>query len=245
MVIFFFRVDKVQMLVLVLLMDALGYRYLPRGSFWKRHSTKLLNSVPTITSPNFFTILSGVHPQVHGVLNNEVVGKPGFVLSHSTLFDDFPGFKRFYVSNWRPNRKVIHEDQVDFIHTRRVWEEARRIILNHKPNEDVLIVVNTDILDSTAHKYGGTSPQYQRTAHNINKRTRELHAVIQDRPYVLLGLADHGFEAQPNTHGEYDHEDEHDPAVREVPLLVEGNISLPSSRPRLTVGFRRWLKRMF
>lgn len=216
------------MIVVVFLVDALGWWYLPKHSFWRRHSVPIRNSEPTITAPNFTTILTGKHPAKHGVMNNEMVGKPSFRFNHSTFFDDYPGWKRVYVSNWAQNRKFVGPD-VDFVHTRRVWDEGNRQIEAHTGMRDLLLVLNHDVLDSVAHLKGWGSAAYLRTFAGIDKRTREFAAMCD----VLVGTADHGGLGE-------DHEDAGDARVRTVPLLYAGS-SPPKTRR--TTGFRAFLRK--
>lgn len=205
------------MLVVLLLIDGLGYDYLPPDSFWRLHSRPIQNAAPTITAPNWLTILSGLSPERHGVFDNETVSRPSFRFPHSTVFDDFPN--SVMVSDWAMMRKISPKPR---FYSGNIWKFRRF------PREG-LVVLNYQRLDTVAHRDGWGSPAYQRTLRNIDRQTRELYESLLKRgtPFVLMGVSDHGG-------FELDHEEADQKAVRRVPWLVISNTHRAIPRIRHT-----------
>jgi hypothetical protein len=200
-----------KMLVILLLIDGLGYEYLKPDSFWSQHSVRIRNADPTITAPNWATILSGLSPQKHGVLDNKLHALPSYRFPYSTVFDDVvaPG-RSLMISDWKMMRKF--SDRCDFEYNR-VWSRVLQNIDRYAQEYD-FIVINYSRLDNVAHSLHWGSVAYQQTLSYIDQQTRKLYDKLRKLgiPFTLLGTADHGGEKD-------DHEEGHLTQVHSVPLL--------------------------
>jgi hypothetical protein len=221
------------MLVILLLIDGLGYEYLKPESFWAQHSTRIRNADPTITAPNWATILSGLSPQKHGVLDNKLHARPNYRFPHTTVFDGIG--RSLMISDWKMMRKF--SDQCDFAYNR-VWSRILQNIGQYAKKYD-LIVVNYSRLDNVAHSLHWGSAAYQRTLRYIDEQTRKLYdkLVSLDIPFTLLGTADHGGAKD-------DHEEAHLSQVHSVPLLYVTNQSEKIPTIKLTSEIRELIQKI-
>ena len=211
-------------MIVLLLMDGLGYDYLSETNspFWKSHSKPIMNSIPTVTSPNFLTILSGKTPQETGVLDNKIFAKKHYMFPYTTIFDDVKG-KSVFVSDWEMFRKVSEKPKFIFGNP---WKFS-------KYEKYDLIVLNYQRLDALGHSYGWNSPKYQTCVKYVDKQTQLIYEQLEQfgKPFVLWGCADHG------GHGK-DHEEEHEPSIRRVPLLFATNTKLKAPKIKHTYQIR-------
>lgn len=218
------------MKVVLLLIDGLGFHYLTPAltPFWSAHSTPCRNVLPSITVPNWATILSGRLPKQHGITKNEQVSylRGKRVLSSgqkplSTLCDDRPSV---LISDWNPMRAFTSDV---FVHERHPFRVFRRIWRQHVHTHDGFII-NTDCLDALAHARGWNSPAYQKVMQRIDQQTRDLFHFLcqQGEPFVLMGVADHGG-------FRHNHESVTNPRVRTVPFLWVNGSRTPIPRPRI------------
>jgi predicted AlkP superfamily pyrophosphatase or phosphodiesterase len=196
------------MLIILLLIDGLGYEYIKPKSFWGRHSKMIRNSEPTITAPNWATILSGLKPERHDVLDNSLHGLPNYRFPYSTIFDDVKS--SLMISDWKMMEKFSSE--CDFIHNR-VWYSILKNVGRYGKKYD-LIVVNYARLDTVAHEKHWGSEAYEKTLRYVDGQTEKLYEKLLnlDIPFVLMGSSDHGGY-------EDDHEEGHLNVVHRVPFL--------------------------
>lgn len=207
------------MLVVLLLIDGLGYEYLGKDSFWAQHSMRIENSLPSITAPNWLAIMTGLKPIDHGILNNEMFRPKTFRYTKSTtLFDDFQ--ESTFVSDWKVFSKVSAKPK--FVYAN-IWKWCQKQKLCGR--SDNLLVLNYMYGDNIGHAYGWGSPQYQATIKYIDEQTSALYEKLMacGDPFVLVGVADHGGDEHK------DHENEHDAKTRNIPLMVVSN--MPIQKP--------------
>ncbi len=218
------------MLVVLLLIDGLGYDYLPENSFWKTHSSVIRNATPTITLPNWLTILSGQTPQKHQVVENEYFRPQGARFLGTTIFDDFPEKnKNLMISDWAMMKKVSTLTDFRFGN---IWQD-----LPLPPSG--LLVLNYQRLDTVGHIAGWGSQPYERVVKYVDRQTQKLFQRLesQGHPFVLLGTADHGGH-------ETGHEEVDNAATRRVPLLFATNVEKIKAPTRVkhTHQIRNFLK---
>lgn len=211
------------MVVYVVFADGLGYHHLtPEWTDDAAWCVPLRNQLPSITAPNWASILSGVAPWVHGVLDNNEVRHFG---DRDTFLHHARGSVHV-VSDWRPFRHLT--PGLPFTHDRTPLRHMARY------RADV-VLINLDRLDSRAHKHGWNSPEAAVTRLNL---ARELAAFRHAHPDdTVLVIADHGGFRK-------NHESATHPAVRTVPLLCYG-AGIERPRFRTTLGFARWFNRTF
>jgi predicted AlkP superfamily pyrophosphatase or phosphodiesterase len=189
------------MIYLLLLIDGLGYHF--AEGIWKQ-SKPLHNEWPTVTGPNWVSILTGKSIRQHGIYNNETISYHRGHFGLRNIVDRFDG-RRVVISNWRPFRKLFQ--RVEFVHTESVWTVAETYL---QREEHLFLVVNTDRLDHVGHRTSWGSPAFRRSVKYITRRTQRLLDLLRG-PYLCVGVADHG--------GEGNEHDANTPWVREVPLM--------------------------
>jgi predicted AlkP superfamily pyrophosphatase or phosphodiesterase len=225
-----------KMLVVLLLVDGLGYHVLQRGGFWKqRHTKRIKNVEPTITAPNFVSIMTGMPPKKHGVMTNEDLRGPLDVDNVLHAFDD-----HVLISDWRQMRHLLPAaipKERNFRY-RRTWAQLLDEIKQRKKQEThALLVMNTSSLDTVAHKHGIASDAAKSVIEYIDQRTEKVFNALQKtkRDFVLIGVADHGFHDD-------DHEDATADAIRHVPLMIASNVDMERPRFRSTLGIAEFVK---
>jgi len=234
------------MIVVLLLIDGLGYHFLHQAPFWQSHTVfPLKNTVPTITAPNWWTILTGKGPEKHGITVNEQVSRPSYRYTQGTLVDDAlqTGFQVTFISDWAMMRKILplSNPNITFVHTRQVWSAATTALKQTTKKKKTLIVINYSRLDTVGHTTGWDSLGYQRSLQRLDRATHHLYTelVAQEKPFLLCGTADHG------GHG-LDHEEAHEPSIRQVPwLCVQSGVvkhRRSTRKFRCTKHIRPWLK---
>ena len=225
------------MIIIVLMIDALGYNYLSKDSFWYKYSQMITNDIPTITCPNWITILTGKKCTEHKILNNEDIGRNNFIFPHTTIFSDYPNYTKYFISDWHPLRKTVQHD-VTFVHTRKVWTALHKL-LKYSIAPNTLIILNTDRLDTVAHINHWGSKQYYNTLQKIDNHTHAINCKLAklNKKYVLFGIADHGGHKD-------DHEDHTNPLIRQVPLLTISNVPVGKFSINTNDQFRRHIKKI-
>jgi predicted AlkP superfamily pyrophosphatase or phosphodiesterase len=229
-------------MIVLLLIDGLGYEYLPNNSFWKKYSTKIQNVVPTITSPNWSTILSSLDPSEHKVMDNKSHSKKNYKFPYETIFTDILKLRYMYkqekhsllLSDWLMMRKFCYgHDDINTNQNHLICDFKYNNVWNNlfkqlkKPSHYSLIVMNYSRLDTVAHIHGWGSPAYYKTLEYIEKQTKRVYQLLSEtqKEFVLLGVSDHGGEKD-------DHEDHHSKKVRNVPFLFL-NQNGKKQKPRL------------
>lgn len=220
------------MLIVLLLIDGVGYEYLAKDSFWYRNSMCIKNSVPTITCPNWLTILSGLRPIDHGVLKNEDFRPKDYVFPKTTIFDDVPD--SMLISDWKVFHKVSKKPK--FMHAN-TWKAIKNLKICDR---DQLIVLNYMHADNIGHKYGWNSKEYHKILRYIDQETQKLYEKLIrcSKPFVLLGVSDHGGDEHK------DHENEHDKNTRNVPLLFISNMSIKKPSIKSNTEIRGYMKKI-
>ena len=227
------------LLVVVLLVDGLGMASLPRGSFWRKCSRKIKNVRPTITAPNFVTILTGATPKQHGVVDNHLAAPPAVdCVMHA--FDD-----HVLISDWRQMRHLLPPTvppEKNFRY-RRTWSQliAEIKLRRRADGGAALLVMNTSTLDTAAHKHGIDSDEARSVIAYIDRRTEKVAALLarSGRQFVLIGVADHGFAGDDHELSHDDDDDDGDDAIESVPLLFVTNrddIARPKFRSTLRIA---------
>jgi predicted AlkP superfamily pyrophosphatase or phosphodiesterase len=232
------------MLVVMLLVDGLGYNVLQRGGFWKRHSKKIRNIEPTITAPNFVSIMTGMLPKKHGVMTNEDLRAPLDVDNVLHLCDD-----HVLISDWRQMRHLLPSTAVPKdrnFRYRRTWAQLLDEIKQRRTSSTsdspalppTLLVMNTSSLDTAAHKHGIESKEAKSVIEYIDRRTEKVFDALQKtkREFVLIGVADHGFDGDDHEHPSS--------AVREVPLMIASNADIERPLFRSTLGIAPFIQQL-
>jgi len=159
---------------------------------------------PSLSYPNWTTILSGAPPYVSGVVTNWHAGPA----PPETLFDTareadvktvFVGptdFETLYGVERKTAASFMREWQHEYLSSTYV-DQAIRLATEQQPQ---LIVVHLPDIDEAGHTFGGSSPQYAEVVSRVDGDLSRLVNGLQDGSTVFAIVADHGH-IDPGGHG--------------------------------------------
>jgi predicted AlkP superfamily pyrophosphatase or phosphodiesterase len=179
---------------------------LEKAGAWTLHARAV---IPTVSSPNWASIIMGAGPAQHGITSNEwernrfdisptctvsdqifptIFGllKTQQPSSHSAVFHHWSGFGRL-VEHGVPD-EVVHRETAPETMAAAIayWNQ-------HKPN---LLFVHLDLVDDAGHEHGWDSPEYKAAASVADKLIGNLKDAVDQsgvatKTYFLV-TADHG-----------------------------------------------------
>lgn len=216
---------------IIVFCDGLGYYQLPHEFVTEdlKWVIPLQNQDPTITAPNWASLLSGQPPSVHGILEN---GKEVASFRGTTFMND-AGSDTKVISDWVRFRHLT--PGTTFLHNRTPLRALYE-------SQAAVTLINVDRLDSRAHKFGWQSIQAQRTRVNIAKELEVFMDHQGTEPYVLYVLADHG--GFGTEHDGFKKGSEEESQVRTVPFLCYSNQEVSPEEPQIdsTLQVREWFR---
>jgi hypothetical protein len=151
---------------------------------------------PSLSYPNWTTLLSGAQPEISGVVTNwhegvapvETIFDTAKRAGVRTVFvgpDDFEtlyGVKEktaaSYMKPW--DKKYLTAEYVD---------AALRLAKKEKPQ---LVVMHLPDIDEAGHDFGAASPQYAETLSRVDADMRRLVEGLSDAHTTFVVVADHG-----------------------------------------------------
>lgn len=200
----------------------------------REHGTDLVVTThqPSLSYPNWTTLLTGAPQQISGVLTNWFDSR----VPAETLMDTAAAMKKrvlvagpseltvLYKGDWRGGT-IVKDWQADLGVTGQYLSGpiVREVIAKTKestPSPDFILVHLPDI-DEAGHVYGAASTQYAATADKVDQDLGALVSALQDGHTTFVVASDHGHIA---TGGHGGWEDE----VTRVPVVIAG--------PGATVG---------
>lgn len=185
---------------------------------------------PTISSPNWASILNGTIPELHGIQTNawlpggrtdtEVKSEFGFF---PTIFYDFkkekPSIKTAAIYHWKGFGNLIEEGIADiskhYPTSTQTVTAAASLYHTLKPN---LLYVHIDQVDAALHRYGFMSSEYldavESADSDLGLLMFELKSLGINDEIVIMITSDHG--GKDFGHGGDTKEE------REVPFIISG-----------------------
>lgn len=185
---------------------------------------------PSLSYPDWTTILSGQPPFASGVVTNWHDGRAGV----QTIFDTAKraGIKTVFVGpdDFEKLYQVRSKTVATYM---RKWDErymsgeyvdaALRLSAQYRPE---LLVVHLPDVDEAGHKYGGASDEYANTVAKVDADLRALVGGLLDDRTAFIVVADHGH-IDAGGHGGWE------PEVVTVPAVIVGpDIVLGKARGR-------------
>ena len=225
--------------VFLFLIDGLGANFItptttPMMSKYLRKHV-IINSVPTITCPNWMSILSGVPPSKHGVVDNKDASKKNFKFPYSTVFDD--ANQSLLISDWKRFKAYIDADTMTFVFDAATCDMNHTVSLWLQHGMPQLTVVNMQNLDTIGHKTAWGSKAFMKELRRLDSNFgRFMETLLDISPYeiAVCVTADHGgFENQ--------HEDSEIDEIRQVPFLT--NLA-PYPPIKKNTQVRKYLRRL-
>ncbi len=165
-----------------------------------RYTWNAMSEFKTISGPAWTTMLTGVHMEKHGVLDNDFKSRN---LNYQTLFflakQSNPQMKAVAFSNWRPIiTKIFETGVLDRRGSGSDKKMTRKIISSIRNNEGDLYFLQLDDCDGAGHKYRYAidSPKYLQAIEKLDKQVGKIIDVIKKRPkeedWLIIVVSDHG-----------------------------------------------------
>jgi predicted AlkP superfamily pyrophosphatase or phosphodiesterase len=177
-----------------------------RGS----HSFHCQAQMPTVSSPNWASVITGAPPKAHSVWDNDwkvrfikdsvfCHGKKGHVFP--TIFrilrEQKPKAKIMCFSNWWGFVRLV-EPRVCTV-KQRTWTmglTATRAVTSIKVRKPDFLFMHLDEVDGAGHKYGHGSPQYYKAVGDADKIVDQIMRAVKqagiENSTVIMIIADHG-----------------------------------------------------
>lgn len=177
---------------------------------WGSHSFQCKAVKPTVSSPNWASIIMGATPTAHGIWSNQwqvkqikdsvyCHGKKGHIFP--TLFrvlrEQKPKSKIVCFAGWWSFVRLV-EPRVCNIKQRTLtmWLCASRSAIAIKARKPDLLFVHLNDVDETGHKYGHGTPQYYEAVELADKCIGTIMKAVNDagiaESTVIMIIADHG-----------------------------------------------------
>lgn len=169
--------------------------------------------MPSVTLPNFTSILTGAGPEVHGVDSNkwrpdkiklpavETDAEGYFPSVFKVLKENVPGIRTSFYWNWKPLSVPYNPKYLDdTLYAENdaylpLYERAKAFLMEHKaePSMTFLYTVHTD---HAGHSYSWMSPEYIRAIEEGDAEAGRLFAFLEangmlDDTHIFF-ITDHG-----------------------------------------------------
>ncbi|MEV8319819.1 alkaline phosphatase family protein [Streptomyces sp. NPDC059900] len=167
---------------------------------------------PTSSGPGWSTLITGVWPDKHKVVNNEFTGH------NLAAYPDFltrieaakPSLRTYAVASWNPITDIIFSAKVDARVSTPAAEydagtTARAVAEITSGNPDA-VFVQLDDIDHAGHNSGAASQAYLDAIHGADARVGQIVDAVRSRPaygtedWLIMITADHGH-TDPGGHG--------------------------------------------
>lgn len=236
--------DKLK--VVLFLVDGLGYYYYQPQASAKGHLSWLCNQLPSLTVPNWTSILTGLTTKQHGMTRNDQIKVPHFEFEHCTLVDDgwqnpwvlfdWKWFGRYFPSLSKD--ALTYVPRKNRVHNSSLWRKLRKEWPRRRPD---LTIVNLEDLDKVSHHHGWDSRQSLRELQRIDEELGLFYEMLKrtGEPYLIIVTSDHG--GWGTEHNDLDTLADRLHS-RTVPLVYYSNVKIAPPRFRRTTGLRKWLR---
>jgi predicted AlkP superfamily pyrophosphatase or phosphodiesterase len=201
------------------------------------HRLDISSVLPSLTYICLSTMLTGVSPENHGVVNLEDMVRVANAPQLDTVFDRVRDARRetFLAVHRRDvegipldryaDQTVLAEDREDA----EIYDRVPDLVRAHQP---AFAFVHLIDIDETSHAYGPYTAEVTHAALEMDRRLKNFFAFLGEAGYALMVLADHGLHEAPG--GSDNREGDlgtHDGSVEEdlvVPLLWASAAELQS-----------------
>jgi predicted AlkP superfamily pyrophosphatase or phosphodiesterase len=165
--------------------------------------------MPTVSSPNWASMIMGAGPEQHGVTTNDwerekfeiaptVVDMTGrFPTIFSLLRSQHPNAKIACFHDWEGFSRLFDRKAADIVeHTKGPVQTTERAIVYLKQKQPQFTFIHLDHVDGAGHEHGHGTPQYYKAVAEADRLIGQIllglkDAGIADQTIVLI-TADHG-----------------------------------------------------
>lgn len=161
---------------------------------------------PTSSGPGWSTLITGVWPDKHKVVNNEFTGHqlaryPDFLTRAEAAK---PDLRTYAVASWNPITDIVFSAKVDERVSTPSAEydtgTTSRAVARVKADVDA-VFVHLDNVDHAGHEHGNASRQYLEALHGVDTQVGQIVAAVKsratygDEDWLIMITADHGHTA--------------------------------------------------
>jgi len=181
------------------------HRMMAEGA-WTLHARGVM---PTVSSPNWASMIMGAGPEQHGVLSNDwkpgsspiaptVVGPGGiFPTVFGLLRQQRPSSKIGCFHDWDGFGRLVERDVCDRIaNPKGPVETTNQAIGFLKGQRPTLLFIHLDHVDHAGHQHGHGTPQYDSAVEEADRLIGLVLAALRDS-----GMADHSLVLVTSDHG--------------------------------------------
>ena len=208
---------------------------LMREGAWTLHARGVM---PTVSSPNWASMIMGAGPEQHGVTSNDwqpgkfeispvAVGSGGiFPTIFGVLRQQRPKAKIACVHDWDGFGRLLETTALDVLENVKGSPAATRraieVIRQHKPT---FLFVHFDDVDHAGHTYGWKSPEFFAAVEHIDALIGDVLAAMTEAGIrnhtIVIMTADHG--GKGKGHGDATMEEIEIPWVLNGPGIATGH----------------------
>ena len=201
--------------------------------------------MPTVSSPNWASMIMGAGPEQHGVLSNDWKPGPGpitptvvgpgaiFPTVFGLLRQQRPSSKIGCFHDWDGFGRLVERDVCDRIaHTKGPVETTNQAIAFLKEQRPSLLFIHLDHVDHAGHQHGHGTPQYDSAVEEADRLIGLVLAALRDsgmadRSLVLV-TSDHGGKGKGHGGSTMDE--------IEIPWILQGQGAIPGWELPVTVN---------
>ena len=161
--------------------------------------------MPTVSSPNWASMIMGAGPEQHGILSNEwklgqteftpvcVDAQGRFPTIFGLLRQQRPSAEIAIFHEWKDFARLVEPNAPSIIENGKTAEETiDRAIAYLKTHRPDLLFVHLDLIDHAGHGAGHMTPEYLASIHEADALTGKLLKAISMEESVVIVTADHG-----------------------------------------------------
>ena len=192
--------------------------------------------LPTVSVPNWASLLMGAGPEQHGAKTNlwkphpitrkNCAGPEGtFPTIYGVLKQQRPDLIRAMFANWNGVERLVENTNPDKLQNCKNAESTVKAAVEYlKKNKPNLLFIYLDLVDETGHRYGFDSTEYTKSIEKADKLIGKIldslrKAKMMDSAAILV-TADHG--GKGKKHGGSSREETEIPWILSGPGMIHG-----------------------
>lgn len=169
------------------------------------HTLTARGVMPTVSSPNWASIIMGAGPEQHGITSNEwqrdkfaieplCQGREGiFPTLFSVLRDAKPKAHLAAIYDWDGFGRLMEKTSANYAeHVLHSDATAKAAIEYWKTKNPTLLFVHLDDVDHAGHEHAWGSPKYFSEATRIDGLVGQMVAATDPKSTLVLVVSDHG-----------------------------------------------------
>lgn len=177
------------------------HKLMERGAW----TLKSRGVMPTVSSPNWMSLLSGAGPEMHGVHSNEwerfnfkiapaCKGPEGiFPGLFGVIHQQRPQANLAAIHDWQGFGRLVEKTAANHVqHVKGSPEATAAAIAYWKQNKPLLLWVHLDDVDHAGHGKTWEGPEYKAAVTTIDGLIGQLVATVPIESTLIVLVADHG-----------------------------------------------------